>query len=1100
GAVMYQMLTGANPFAAPTLSETIRRIDAGEYPPLTLARPDTPTPLRELIDRLLATRPDDRIQSAGDLVEALIAHRYTQGERFGAADLATLLAPLREGQLEAIEIETTDVLDEPSTAADKTPVEVPSRSSRPPPPSVVSATHDGERREVSLLVVALGSPRGPGAPDDLIRRMRAVLERHGAWLEKVSTSEIVAIFGLGDTDGRDAEAAVRAAMVLVRERSQGIVPSVGVHSGSISVDDGGLPLADNRITSLLATTQTLARATEGQVVLSNTAGRLVRRAFVTEPLETSARVVVEGGLVVRRALDREGERSRFVGRADALKRLGAILASATRKGAQIVVVRGETGLGKSRLLTEAKRRLERGRFNVAFYSVSCPLNGASMPWSGMRAMLHVLCGTQDEDDSDRILEVRPRLRALGLNSEQAGSILKLLGARVGEQGESERRALMRSSFERMVRSLCRDRLHCFAWDDAQAIDRETLEVLLRVLGRHRSVTKLDPITGKLIVRRGLQAVFILAMRGEIPPALAKRKDLNVLDLDELDERHTRKLIEAHLGARSIPDQLLSYVRQAAGGHPLFVDELLRELCDGGAIQVLNGNIIIKEDTQASAPRTLRTLIADRVSRLQQRERQVLQGLAILGEPALTPMLANLVDQSLPILDLNLALLETKGLVRRTGPTKVRFASPLYLEIVRDAMPTGDHSRLHVRAAKAYETAQLTGPGEAEERMAEHLLSAGKRDEAVTAFWRSARDRLAADQFESGLASMLRGLDVVDASARSVDELGSWLADVADTVSRVRKAPGLGAAINPILRQIRSRGTPRERALAQIHAAKALGSVNLFDEAYEALAAAGAIDVTEVEVQRKSLIVEAQLAMRQGLFRRTIAAGERLEALGGEEDSETLTTIALATAMGGDPAQALLLLRRIEALGPPKDALEAVLRQKHLVLILMANDEIQAAARECTELAALARAAGLRFDTAAALHNLGDLYDRLGDHPRAYAAFVESLELTQLLDHQRLTNLNRMHLCLLDGLRSPDGAAERLRSFIRYADGHGYLWDVLEGRYLLARLDATHGHHKEARRGLEEVVTLARRDAHAIIERDATALLEKLGGEVPNDES
>ncbi|MEQ9325385.1 MAG: hypothetical protein RIF41_39830, partial [Polyangiaceae bacterium] len=150
-------------------------------------------------------------------------------------------------------------------------------------------------------------------------------------------------------------------------------------------------------------------------------------------------------------------------------------------------------------------------------------------------------------------------------------------------------------------------------------------------------------------------------------------------------------------------------------------------------------------------------------------------------------------------------------------------------------------------------------------------------------------------------------------------------------------------------------------------------------------------------------------------------------------------------------------------------------------------------------AGLARAAGLRFDTAAALHNLGDIHDRLGEHPRAYAAFVESLELTKTLEQDRLTNLNQMHLCLLDGLRSPEGADERLKTLIRYADAKGYLWDVLEGRFLLARLATAHGEHDKARKLVEEVAEMAADYGHRLIEEDAKQLSKQLGSVAPGSD-
>ncbi len=1100
GTVLYEMLTGANPFTAPTVTETVRRIQAGECPPIALARTEVESGLVQIVDQLLAAIPAERQASAHELLEQLTAYIYTSATRFDSSDLATALSRFHttahDAGSEGPELEPASVFDEPAAGAEKTPVEVPHTSS---PPPQQHHPERGERREVTVLVVAFGRKRDAKVKSEQLRRVRDVLDRHGAWIEEKTTTQVVAIFGLGDTDGRDAEAAVRAGLVLVRDRRFSTVPSAGVHSGPISVDDGGIPVQDERLVTLLSTSQSLARATEGQVALSPVTGRLVRRSFVTESLPESGRAMSDGGLVVRRAISSEVARARFVGRTAELKRLGRILALATRNQPQLVVVRGETGLGKTRLLHEAKRRLERGKFKVAFYAATCPANGATVPWSGMRAMLHVLCGTQEDDDAKRILEVRPRLRALGLRDEHAAAVLALLGA-PQRTPESEMRALLRAAFDRMVSSLCRDRLHCFSWDDAQAIDRETLEALLRIMRRYRN--KQVPLKRRQAHARGLRGVFILGQRGDLPPALSKRKDLHTVALQQLPEKDTYKMVAAQLGARVIPATLIEHVRNCAGGHPLFIEELLRELCDSGVVQVLSGNVHMSQETRPAAPRTLRTLIADRVSRLQQRERKVLQGLAIIGEPAFTPVLSTVLESPLPHLDRHLSSLETRGLLARTGPTQVRFASPLYQEIVLDAMNPSSRQHLHKRAADTYAGLQLPSAGEAAERIAAHLLGAGERKRSVDYFWRSAEEKLGADQLEAALRAMLRGFEIANAGDREPALLVDWLRKVAATVTQVRKATGLREVITPALRAIATRGTPGQCVQAKIHAARAFGSINLFAEAFAELDAATTEDLSDGDSLRRDILnTEAEIAVRQGLFKRAIDAGLQLEKWGLIEGNvEALMTLSLARAMIGDCDTALELIEQVNALGEPKDAIEAVVRQKHRALIFFNKRDFDAAAREGTELASLARAAGLRFDTAAALHNLGDIYDRLGDHPRAYAAFVESADLTRVLEHDRLTSLNQMHICLLDGLRSPEGVEDKIKALIRIADGHGYLWDVLEGRYLLARLCAAHGEHERAQRMLDQVTELATEYGHHLILTDARELSREIEGESHHPES
>jgi tetratricopeptide (TPR) repeat protein len=481
-----------------------------------------------------------------------------------------------------------------------------------------------------------------------------------------------------------------------------------------------------------------------------------------------------------------------------------------------------------------------------------------------------------------------------------------------------------------------------------------------------------------------------------------------------------------------------------------------------------------------------------VGRLTPVERRVLQAVAILGVPAFTPVLAAVLEIDMPTLDRHLVSLGAKGLLRRTGPTKLRFGSPLYREIVLDAMQDATRKKLHGRAAATYERAGFSPAGGGKfERVAQHLVEAGERKTAVDYFWQSAEQKLEHGQREPAVRTMLRALSLAELGQRGVDELARWLSTLSTTVSQVRSAPGLRDTVGAVLREVEARGDARQRVLAHVDVARALGAVNLFDEAYKALEQADVDSVEDVELKRSGLIAEVSIAVRQGLFVRAASAADRLEKLGPIDDKDTLLAIVQARGNTGQPELALKLLDRIDDESKPADAAEAVVRQKHRCLIYFNARDFDAAAREARQLAKISRAAGLRFDTAAALHNLGDALDRLGDHGRSYAAFMESLDLTRLIEHERLTALNKMHLCLLDGLRAVKGAEDRLKRLIRFADSRGFLWDVLEGRFLLARLALAQDRLPEARTHLEQVVQMAEEQGHELIAVDARELLASL---------
>ena len=119
------MIAGSNPFVAPTSFETLRRVQASEYPPLELLRPDAP---RACSSRSSAAcsrgSPADRFPDAGKLHEQLLGFFYATGERFGSNKLAEFLERFHEDRA-APEIEGAAVFDEQNVANERTPVEVP---------------------------------------------------------------------------------------------------------------------------------------------------------------------------------------------------------------------------------------------------------------------------------------------------------------------------------------------------------------------------------------------------------------------------------------------------------------------------------------------------------------------------------------------------------------------------------------------------------------------------------------------------------------------------------------------------------------------------------------------------------------------------------------------------------------------------------------------------------------------------------------------------------------------------------------------------------------------------------------------------------------
>src|SRR5262249_16085459 len=95
GTVLYETICGVDPFSAPTTFETLRRVQACEYPPVERLRPHVPPELVTVRRTAMEKLPRARYADAGRMYEALLAFLYTQGRRYGAHDLAEFMGRFR---------------------------------------------------------------------------------------------------------------------------------------------------------------------------------------------------------------------------------------------------------------------------------------------------------------------------------------------------------------------------------------------------------------------------------------------------------------------------------------------------------------------------------------------------------------------------------------------------------------------------------------------------------------------------------------------------------------------------------------------------------------------------------------------------------------------------------------------------------------------------------------------------------------------------------------------------------------------------------------------------------------------------------------------
>jgi eukaryotic-like serine/threonine-protein kinase len=401
----------------------------------------------------------------------------------------------------------------------------------------------------------------------------------------------------------------------------------------------------------------------------------------------------------------------FVGRQRELELLQRCIADVLAARPRLVLVEGEAGVGKSRLLKEIRERAQRDE-------------------------VQVLCGRCSEDLP---LPYRPFVEALeeplrdvcGTDADSPASLLSGRSDEPGDQGRAasgpEQLRLFRA-VSRGCLALARRRPTMLVLEDLHWADRSTLDLLEHVVFAIADAASRAPAS----------LVVLCTYRGtEIGERLARtiarlrREEVTItLDLQGLDEPEIDLLIRG-LGLAEPTHQLVTSVRTTTRGNPLFVQELLHDLVKRGALRRRGGFLAAVGDLEtARLPAELTGVIAARMQPLGERCRDVLRLASLVG---LRFSLQTLAAVSGSSEDTLLALLEEamqQRLLVSDGPV-FEFAHPLVRHVLASEQSGFRVQTMHRRIAETLQHLAPAGSDDALLEITHHLIAAGPVADART---------------------------------------------------------------------------------------------------------------------------------------------------------------------------------------------------------------------------------------------------------------------------------------------------------------------------------------------------------------------------------
>jgi class 3 adenylate cyclase/tetratricopeptide (TPR) repeat protein len=522
---------------------------------------------------------------------------------------------------------------------------------------------------------------------------RPIIERHGGTVEKFIGDALMAVFGLDVRHEDDAVRAVRAASevaaavaALNRELAQSVDIElrcpIGVNTGTVVAGDASLGqlLVTGDAVNVAARLQ--QAAAPGEVVLGPLTLQLVGDLATCEPL---AALTLKGKSTEVRAFrlvsvavtgTARSYALPLIGRAAELEALHVAFATAlsSQRATRATIV-GDAGVGKSRLTHEFLSQL--GPATVVLRG-NCLSYGDGITFWPLLVVVQEVAGIEAADDADA---ARARIAALPLEDAVRDRLAALAGLSDTPFPVSELVWAVRRLLEAMA---------------------ATSPVVLLIEDIHWAEPTLIEAMEELTTSVNGPVMFLGTSRPLLSDEQARFVDAAAaVKLGPFSRAECRAFLSELLGGSAVDDAAVERISDAAGGNPLFLEQLLAMFVDVGRLcQVGDRWSLVGDLSQIELPASIEALLADRVDHLPADARQTIEPASIIGrrfEHDAVAHLADVADSSQ--LEPALTVLEAREMIRRGDDGRSsRFQHQLIRDVTYAGLLKETRARLHERVA------------------------------------------------------------------------------------------------------------------------------------------------------------------------------------------------------------------------------------------------------------------------------------------------------------------------------------------------------------------------------------------------------------------